>query len=172
MDFWQDTNWFAVQTKPYQENLAATRLAQLDLGVFLPQVRKHAMVCGATRWVIRPLFASYLFARFCPLLSYEAVRYAPGVLRVVGNRQAPIPLAPELIASVQESVQTDGFIRLEPPPLRPGTRVRIERGPFAGWMAEVEREWDEGRRVAILLRALQQARMVIDKRWLQPVETD
>jgi transcriptional antiterminator RfaH len=169
MDFWQKTQWFAVHTKPHQEALAAARLRQLDLEVFLPRLRQEQWVGGVLRWVVKPLFAGYLFARFCPLLSGEAVRYVPGVLCVVGNRHAPIPVEPEILASIRERLQDDGFVRLQSHHYQPGEKVRIDRGPFAGWMAEVEREWDDGRRVAILLGALQQAHMLIPGRWLLPV---
>lgn len=170
MDFWQETNWFAVQTKPFQENLAAARLRQLDLEVFLPRLQREQWVCGVARRVIQPLFPAYLFARFCPSVSGEAIRYVPGVLRVLGNRQSPIPIEPEIISSIRERIQEDGFVRLQPRPFEPGDKVTIAQGPFAGWMAEVEREWDDGKRVAILLGALQQARMVIQRRWLEPCE--
>jgi transcriptional antiterminator RfaH len=170
MDFMTETRWFAVQTKPHQEALAAARLGQLNLETFLPRFQGDVFVCGITRLVVKPLFPSYLFARFCPLVSYDAVRHVSGVLRVVGNRHAPIPLEPEVIASLRSRIQADGYVRLQRRRLQPGEKVQIEQGPFAGWIAEVEREWDDGRRVAILLGALQQARMVIQRRWLEPCE--
>lgn len=170
MNFDAETHWFAVHTKPHQEQLAAVRLRQLDLEVFLPRLRREQFVGGVVRLVARPLFPGYLFARFCPWLSGDAVRYVPGVLRVVGNRQAPIPLEPEIIANIRERIQADGFVWLRPRPLEPGDKVTIAQGPFAGWMAEVEREWDDGQRVAILLGALQQAHLLIHRRWLEPAQ--
>ena len=170
MSIWDETHWFAVQTKPFQELLAAARLRQLDLEVFLPRLQADQWVCGVTRRVVKPLFPGYLFAQFCPVISYEAVRFVPGVLRVLGNRQSPIPIEPEIIEDIRERIQEDGFVRLQTPPLHPGDRVTIAQGPFAGWMAEVEREWDDNRRVAILLGALQQARLVVQRCWLEPCE--
>jgi transcription antitermination factor NusG len=166
MDFWQKTNWFAIQTKPYQENLAAARVASLDADVFLPRVKQEQMICGFARLVNKPLFPGYFFAQFCPLLSYEAVRYTHGVLRVVGTRLFPIPLEAEVMLAIQNRVQEDGFIRLQRKRFLPGEKVTIEKGPFADWMGEVERELDDGRRVSILLEAIQQARVLIEKRWL------
>jgi transcription antitermination factor NusG len=117
------------------------------------------------------LFPGYFFASFCPILSFDAVRYVPGVLRVVGPAHLPTPILPEIISDIKERVQLDGFIHLESNPFRPGDEVRIEQGPFAGWMAEVEQEWNDGKRVAIFLGALQQARLLIQRRWLQLAET-
>jgi transcriptional antiterminator RfaH len=138
MDLWRETNWFAVQSKPFREALAAASLAKLDLEVFFPKVEQEQLVCGVWRIVIRPLFAGYFFARLCPLLSLDAVRYARGVLRVVGSSAYPIPIDAEVVAAIRERVQADGLIRLEPKPLCQGDTTAIEQGPFAGWMGKVE----------------------------------
>ncbi len=171
MDWMNELNWFAIQTKPHQERLAATHAAKLDVEIFLPRCRRPEQVCGSRRMVTKALFPGYFFARFCPLLSYDAVRYASGVLRVVGNSRVPTPLAPEIITSIRGRVQSDGFVRLDGPRFWSGDRVAIEAGPLAGWMGRVEREGDDGRRVMILLEAIQQARLTIEKRLLALVET-
>ena len=40
------------------------------------------------------------------------------------------------------------------------------QGPFEGLMGRVEQEWDDGKRVAILLEGINKARVLIEKRWL------
>ncbi len=51
---------------------------------------------------------------------------------------------------------------------RTGTRSRltIENGPFQGLIGSVEREWDDGKRVMLLLEAMQHARVLVDRRCL------
>jgi transcriptional antiterminator RfaH len=169
MDYWKQTSWFAVLCKPRQESLAATGVAKLGTEAFLPKVRCEQLVGGIPRMLSKPLFSGYFFARFCPILSLDIVRYAQGVLRVVGSSEGPIPLEDEIIACIQDRVEADGFIPLEQEPLVRGDRVEIRDGLFAGWMAEVEREWDDGKRVAILLNSITQARMLINKRCLEKV---
>lgn len=166
-----DINWFAIQTKPHQERLAATQVASSDVEVFLPRCMQERQVCGSLRKVAKALFPGYLFARFRPLLSYDGVRYSSGVLRVVGNSRVPIPLAPEIISSIRDRVQLDGFVHLDGHQYISGDRVAIEAGPLAGWMGRVEREWDDGRRVIILLETIQQARLTIEKRLLTLADT-
>lgn len=166
MNLWQETNWFAIHAKSHQETLACSVVAKLDLEVFLPTIRLEQDVCGVTRLVTKPLFQGYFFARFCPFVSLEAVRHAHGVLRVAGTRQHPLPIESHIMASIQARVQPDGFVRLEPKRFRPGDKVAIERGPLCGWMGRVEREWDDGRRVLILLEVLEQARLLVEKRLL------
>lgn len=162
-----EPHWFAVQSKPCRENLAALHLEKLDAEVFLPKIKRDQVICGVTRVVVKSLFAGYFFARFCPLLLHDAVRYAPGVLRVVGTRDFPIPLPPEIIDAIRERVQTDGFIRFEAPSFSPGEDVAIEEGPLAGWFGKIEKEWDDGKRVLILLNTIQnQTRLIIEKHCL------
>jgi transcriptional antiterminator RfaH len=169
MDIWRETNWFAVQSKPRQENLAAAGVSECDVEVFLPKVRQEQMVCGIERLVIKPLFTGYFFARFSPVLILDTIRYIRGVLRVVGNAAFPIPLNEEIISAIRGRVESDGFIRLEETRFQPGDRVTIEQGPLAGWIGKVEHEWDDGKRVAILLEAIEQARVLVKRRWLVPV---
>jgi len=166
MDWMNAINWFAVQTKPHQERLAAAHVWRLDVEIFLPRVKQDESICGALRTVCKALFPGYFFARFYPLLSFDAVRYAPGVLRVVGDSRFPIPVAPEIITGIRDRVQSDGFVRLDQRPFTSGDRVTIGRGPLAGWLGRVECEWDDGRRVMVLLETIQQARLLVEKRLL------
>jgi len=166
MDIWSDTNWYAIQTKPSREKLAAASVGQLDLEVFFPRAKQEESICGAKRLSIKPLFTGYFFARFCPLLSFDAVRYAKGVLRVVGTSRSLLPVEQALIASIQERAQADGLVYLEAQPLIPGDKVLVEQGPLQGLMGRIEREWNDGKRVLILLEAMEYARVLIDKRCL------
>ena len=166
MDFMIETRWFAVQTKPQRENLAAASISKLDLEVLLPKIRQQQLVCGVKRNLTKALFTGYLFAKFSPVLLLDSVRYARGVLRVLGTGSLPTPVDDEIILTIQERVQADGFIQLKPTHFQPGAQVTIEQGPFQGWIGQVEREWDDGKRVMILLDAIQRARLLIENRWL------
>jgi transcriptional antiterminator RfaH len=146
--------------------LAAEALAHVAGEVFLPMIRQEQLVCGFERMVARPLFAGYLFARFAPAESFDKVRYARGVLRVVGGMGAPLPVPPEVVLAIQQRIQEDGYFKLERKAFHPGDRVTITDGPLAGWIGEVEREWDDGRRVMIFLQTIQQARVLVARRWL------
>jgi transcriptional antiterminator RfaH len=118
------------------------------------------------RLITKPLFPGYFFARFNAALSLNGMRHARGVLRVVGNSQFPVPLGADIISELQQRVEKDGFISLETKSVQPGDRVIIEEGPLTGWCGRVERESDDNKRVLILLEAVQQARLVIERRCL------
>lgn len=166
MDYSYETNWYTLQSKPRRESLAAASVSEFEIEVFLPRIRQAQVVCGVERLVTKPLFGGYFFARFCPSLLLESVRYARGVLRVVGSAHFPIPLDEEIIAAIRDRIEPDGFIRLEASRFEPGDQVIIEQGPLAGWMGKVQHELDDGRRVMILLEAIKQARVLVERRCL------
>jgi transcriptional antiterminator RfaH len=154
-------HWFAIHAKRSREDFAAANIAALNLEIFLPKI-KATRVAGAA-----PLFPGYLFARFCPEKSMSSVQCARGVLQVVGSTHCPIPVESEIIAEIQQRVEADGLIRLDRREWAAGTRVSIQKGPFEGMMGRVEKELDDDRRVAILLETLWQARVLVDKEFLQ-----
>ncbi|HEY5704590.1 MAG TPA: transcription termination/antitermination NusG family protein [Terrimicrobiaceae bacterium] len=169
MNSWQQTNWFVIHSKPCRESVAAEYVGALGPEVFLPQLREERIIRRRRRTVIKPLFAGYLFARFRPSEALEAVRYARGVLAVLSTGRIPIPVDDEIVASVRARCASDGFVRLEAPALRQGDCVEIQEGPFQGWIGQVERECDDGRRVALLLEAVHNARVLVERRSLAAV---
>ena len=70
-NIWEQLNWFAIQAKPHHEELAAARIARLDVEVFLPRARRWKLVCGVSRAITQPLFPGYFFARFMRLRSND-----------------------------------------------------------------------------------------------------
>jgi transcriptional antiterminator RfaH len=162
-DLWREPNWFAVQTKSQQESSAAALVAKRQLEICLPRVRDpHAASRGIGK-TGSALFPGYFFARFCPIDALEAVRYTPGVMRVVGSGRVPVVVAPEIISDIRARMHPDGFIQLKPRGFQPGDQVTIEDGPFEGLMGRVERESDDRERVTILLAELLHARVSVAK---------
>ena len=166
-DFWQKTSWFAIHTKPHQEKVAAARVAKLHLDVFLPRIKGEKSIRCSVGLATKPLFPCYFFTRFCPLVAIEAVRYTHGVLHVVSCGQFPTPVEDGVIREIQDRVEENGLVRIDPRGFRAGDRVSIQSGPFEGMIGRVERELDDRKRVAILLETLLNARVLIERRWLE-----
>lgn len=166
-DLWRDINWFAIRAKARRENFAAINVGALGIGILLPRVKVERLVRGAAQQGTKPLFPGYFFARFCPEDSFESVKGARGVLQVVSSGRMPIPVPDKVVRQIQDRVQEDGLIRIHPPGLAPGTRVAIQSGPFEGMMGRVERELDDRKRVAIFLETLFNARVLIERRWIE-----
>jgi transcriptional antiterminator RfaH len=166
-DPWRDLSWFAIQAKPRRESFAAKNIEKAGLEALLPRIRFERLTRGVARSGIKPLFPGYFFARFSSEASCESVKATRGVLRVVSSGRIPIPVDDDIIREIQGRIQEDGLIRIRPRVLAPGTLVTIQRGPFEGMMGRVERELDDRKRVAIFLETLFQARVLIERRWIE-----
>jgi transcriptional antiterminator RfaH len=167
IDLWRESNWFVVHAKPRRESFAAANIHALVVEMLFPRIKVERLIRGSAQQIIKPLFPGYLFTRFCPENSLESVRAARGVLRVVSSGRMPIPVPDAIVQEIQDRVQDDGLIRVRRQVLAPGTMVTIQSGPFEGMMGRVERELDDRKRVAIFLETLFNARVLIERRWIE-----
>jgi transcriptional antiterminator RfaH len=167
LDIWRETNWFAIHVKPRREGFASMNVGALGIQILFPRVKAERLVRGAAQQRIKPLFPGYFFARFCPENSFELVKATPGVLQVVSSGRIPIPVPEGVVQEIQDRIQEDGLIQIRPQSFAPGTLVKIQSGPFEGMMGRVERELDDKRRVAIFLKTLFNAHVLIERRWLE-----
>ncbi len=164
-------HWFAVQAKPASEVLAESTLRSLDVETLYPQVEKALRRRGRkSRTVKKPFFPGYLFARFAPEQSLRAVTYSRGVTRVVGAKERPLPVEDAIIDGIKERMNACGCVALEERALKFGDAVSIMDGPFCGWSGVFERDLSDGQRVVILLQALEQCRLVVDRDWVEHAE--
>jgi transcription antitermination factor NusG len=169
MESCEETNWYAVHAKPHREDCAASNIAALGLDVLLPKVKKERSTYGHPRTIATPLFPGYFFAHFCTALCLDRVRYARGVMHIVGAKHCPSAVPDDVIVSIRNRIQVDGYVKLARLLVQPGDWVQIEQGPLQGLMGRIEQEDDDAKRVTILLDAILQARVSVEKRWLSAV---
>lgn len=168
MDYWRQTNWYAIHTHPCREAVAAMNIERLGLEVFLPQIKQQKSVWGVAQSVIRPLFSGYLFAQFCPATYLHLIQYARGVRRVVSNGDRPLPVDDEIIQAVRSRIGEEGYVQIQPKPMHRGDRVMVYEGPLQGLKGVLEQDIRDRERVVILLEAIEyQARLLIEKRYLK-----
>lgn len=149
-----DESWFAVQTKPRSEETAIVFLSQRDVVTFLPRLqvkRRH----GSRKWeILEPLFPGYLFVRVTPEPHViDRVRWTPGVMRILGDGDAPIPVPEDAVCFLQQRVGDRGFV-VPGPIFVPGVRVRFTEGPLAHLAGIIERRMSGPDRVRVLLELL------------------
>lgn len=168
MNVLRDINWFAIQTKPSRENAARMNIQRLGLEVLLPQIKTQKIVWGLPQDSIKPLFPSYLFARFCPANHLHSIQYARGVRQVVWGGSLPLPIDEEIIQVIKLEVGENGFVDLQPRTLRPGDRVVIKEGPLQGLKGLFKQEFSDKQRVMVLLETIEyQAQVLIERGNLQ-----
>jgi|GEM_PF-168232 transcriptional antiterminator RfaH len=148
--------WYVVQTKPHNESrfIAHLRLRTREVDVFLPKIEVVRKRRGRRITTLEPLFPSYLFLHMhIDPITWEAVRWAPGVRRILGDGERPLEVPEDLIQTIWERVSPLGFVRVGLNFTR-GMRVRVKNGPFAGLEGIFERPTSRKERVRVLLEIL------------------
>jgi len=166
------SDWYVVQVKPRQEARVVRHLALSAIITFLPYVevsRRHRS--GKAKY-LEPLFPGYLFTRLAPVsrvpATWNAVRWAPGVLRILAIGSTPVPVPEDMVEAIGRQTSEHGFVRL-PSPLVNGARVRVRSGPFEHLEAVFDRPLSRSGRVRVLLELLGQRTSVeIDEEYLDP----
>jgi transcriptional antiterminator RfaH len=167
MDLWQRDNWFAIHTKPCQEEVAAMHIRRLGLEVLLPKILREKRVWNTTRRSVKPLFPGYLFAKFSPATFLHIIRYVRGARTVVSAGGLPLPVDEEIIWTIRSEMGSEGYAQVKSEPLRPGDEVMVNQGPLQGLTGIFERELDDSKRVSVLLKAIEyQARLTIERDYL------
>jgi transcription antitermination factor NusG len=146
--------WCVVQTKPRLEERVLGLLLERTITPFLPRLRvwrRH----GSRRWeVLEPLFPGYVFCHVDRRPEILAqVRWAPGVKRILGDEDGPIPVPEEVIHHLQERQGPEGYI-VPSPSFIPGTRVRVTSGPLLYLEGIIERPASRAERVRVLLQIM------------------
>jgi transcriptional antiterminator RfaH len=153
-------DWYAVQVKRHEEHRVVRHLAVKAIPTFLPLIESFRRLGrGTTR--LEPLFSGYLFVQLPGIERdpgpWHAARWTPGVRRILGTEQTPVPMPAEAMDVIRARVQALGFVR---PGARftSGNKVRIQSGPLAGLEAIFDRPISREGRVLVLLKLLGQVR--------------
>ena len=125
-------SWYVLHTKSRHEAVVYDGLAKKKLEAFLPKVKVRSRRKDRERMIRIPLFPGYLFVctDLDPREHLEILKTA-GVVRMIGARSHPIPVADETIASLKIMVATDLPLTTGAQ-LRRGDRVMVVRGPLSG----------------------------------------
>jgi len=110
---------------------------------------------GRTIRRLEALFPSYLFVRMTlEPETWHTVNWTPGVKRIVGTDEVPVPVPDEAIDLIKARCQAGDVVPWASN-LRPGSHVRIKDGPLAGLEGVLERVAPRSERVRVLLSLLQ-----------------
>jgi transcriptional antiterminator RfaH len=164
-------HWYAVHTKPRQEERAELNLRTLDLETFAPKIRVRRFDPVARRPVeiVKPLFPSYIFARFNASTMLHKVWFTRGVDKVVNFGDTPAIVADEIITLIRSRMESEGFVKIEPE-LAAGDKVRIKAGPLNNFVGVFAKNASAAKRIKLLLSAVSyQCRIEIDRDLIEKV---
>jgi transcriptional antiterminator RfaH len=149
-----DLDWYLVHSRPRQEATAEVHLRRQGYEAYFPRLKLPRL--RASRWVeaVDALFPRYLFVGIrAGEQCLSPVRSTRGVAKVVrfGERYTPISRA--LLNSLKARESACGVHVLNSVGMKPGDRVNIIAGPFAGLEA-VFQEQQGTDRVRVLLELI------------------
>lgn len=150
-----DLHWYVIHTHAKQEARAESNLLAWNVETFLPRyLSRHRQEFRVDPvYTVRPLFPSYLFARFDAESMFHNIRYTRGIHSIVSISGQPASVDDTVISMIMSRQSEDGFVRLGAE-ISPGDDVIVRDGPFAGFEGVLERRMKDSERVMILLKAV------------------
>jgi len=163
-------NWFAVITKPRQEQIALQNLQRQDFKCFLPMAenpyQRHSKKQQA---IIEPLFPRYLFLNaIADTQNLAPVRSTRGVLSMVRFGTELAVIADSIIQAIKNRIEPDtGLITIKPIKIKAGDKVKIFDGPLAGINGIVTERNSENRALILMELMGRPTKVEVDAMLLQ-----
>lgn len=147
-------HWYALRVKPHKERIVYQLLQAEKVPTYFPSVKVKPVNPRSAK--IRPYFPGYMFVQAdLQELGENAFRWTPGVHGLVryGDTPAVVPdgLIIELKQRLEAIAASGGLVMSQ---IKPGDRVRIHSGPFAGYDAIFDAYLPGQERVRVLLAFL------------------
>ena len=121
---------YAVYTRSRHEKVVDQSLNESGIETFLPLLKTLSNWKDRRKWVEKPLFPGYLFAKLPPEQLYQ-VQTTRGVAYVLGNGSIPVPVPDEQVEAVRCMVEGP-YQAAAWPLLTKGQRVRVIAGALTG----------------------------------------
>ena len=123
--------WHVVNTQPHQETRAEINLRRQGFDPWLPHFRRLRRHARRADRVLSPLFPGYLFVRLdADVERWRSINGTFGVVRLLCNGDAPMPVPDGLIDEIMARRDEDGAIVLPPRRFVIGEPVTVATGPF------------------------------------------
>ncbi len=165
--------WYVIQTQRKQEQRAEDNLRAWMVETFYPKLKeaRYNRYTGQRADIIKPLFPSYIFARFKARALLHKIHFTRGVSKVVNFGSGPASVDDEVLSLLKENLEQDGYIRFQNE-LKKGDKVVVNDGPLKDFSGIFEREMPASQRVSILLStANYQGHLVVDRRFVAKVHS-
>ena len=147
-------SWYAIRTKPRQEQKALTHLLRQNFECHLPMARERRLVRGRYAQIISALFPGYLFSRLTMgEQNLAPIRSTQGVIGLTHFGLCIPPLPEGFVEQLQACDQNGSGIAIGAEEWVTGQKLLITDGPFAG-LETVFAARDGAARVMVLLDIL------------------
>ena len=142
--------WFILQFKPNSHHLAAKNLNRQGFETFLPLHDTTSRKLSRFINTSKPLFPGYMFIKFDRAESqWHKINNTYGVSRLITIDSLLKSIPTKFVDSLMKRYDSSGKL-LPIQKLKEGDRVKILKGPFAGFIASVE-TFESEQRIWILM---------------------
>ena len=127
-----EPQWYVLHTRSRHEKVVNDGLLKKSIEVYLPLVTVRSRRRDRRVMIRVPLFPGYIFVKtnLHPDSHLEVVKTA-GAVRLIGNRQGPLPVQDETVNSLQIMVESNHPVTTGNQ-LKSGDQVMVVYGPFTG----------------------------------------
>jgi transcriptional antiterminator RfaH len=137
--------------RPNGDSLALVNLERQGFNVFRPQIWETKRSEKGPQRLLRPMFPGYVFVEFdISKPDWTKIRSTRGISRLVGNVTGGPSRLPHGLIEVLKQRCASNLTRDAGQTLQPGDKVYVASGPFAAFLATVERS-DPQSRVWLLI---------------------
>ena len=166
-------SWYAIYTKPREEERADSNLRAWGCQTLLPKIKEQRSRESRSKAKVKNLFPRYIFAHFNLENALHKVNYTRGVCGVVRFGDKPCPIDDIIIETIQSQIGQEGFIKFEEETFLSGDLVTIQDGPFKSLSGKVEREMTDTDRLVVLLSSVSyQGRLMIEKALVKKIASN
>ncbi len=147
--------WYVLHTKSRFEDVVDDLLVKKSFEVFLPKILVKSRRRDRRLMIRTPLFPGYLFLKTnLQSPEYIEILRTGGAVRLIGNKEGPIPVATEIIESLKIMVAGDNKV-FTGTRFKKGDLVMVVCGPFTGLTGIFVQYRGKGR-VVVTIKALRQ----------------
>ena len=151
-----DRYWYVLHTRSRFEQVVFTGLEGKSLETFLPKITVMSRRRDRRKTLQVPLFPGYVFVKSA-LDAYQRLEIVKtvGVVRIVGNKEGPVPVPDEAIESLRIMIAAGDDIQTGTR-FRKGDRVIVVNGPLTGVKGTFVRHKGGRGRVVVAIDAMEQ----------------
>lgn len=156
-------HWYVLHTKSRAEKVVFDQLSKKSIDTFLPTARVLSKRKDRRVMLDLPLFPGYLFVKTdLEVRHYLSILKTPGAVKLIGNKEGPVPVQDVIVESLQIMVSTGESI-LTGLQFQKGDMVKVIRGPFEGVTGTFSRYHGVGRVIVFIDLLGQSASVEVDE---------
>jgi transcriptional antiterminator RfaH len=148
--------WYVIYTRPNHEKKVTERLAELDIGFFLPTIQMLRVWRDRRKFVSRPLFPSYVFVYLKTKENYFQGLETESALYYLKCGKTNARINENVINDIRLFINAGNEIEVSTAYFRPGQQLVVRSGPLTGLDCEVIQH-DGKQKVLVRVRLLQRA---------------